>query len=63
MKYISDSDRKDFQPMNISFWLMPSYTTGKKRDESGRRLSKKDRRIATSENSLEQVDKLLAGNI
>jgi methylenetetrahydrofolate--tRNA-(uracil-5-)-methyltransferase len=25
MNYISDPERKDFQPMNISFGLMPSY--------------------------------------
>ncbi|MCB0344605.1 MAG: methylenetetrahydrofolate--tRNA-(uracil(54)-C(5))-methyltransferase (FADH(2)-oxidizing) TrmFO [Bdellovibrionales bacterium] len=58
MRYISDPQRKDFQPMNISFGLMPSYTLGSTKDASGRRLSKRDRRLVASENALSAIQKL-----
>ncbi len=37
MNYISDPERKDFQPMNISFGLMPSYSAFEMRDKNERR--------------------------
>ncbi len=51
MAYISDPERKHFQPMNISFGLMPEYTstqTGQKKKGQ----SKKDRRVAASNSAL-----------
>jgi len=56
MAYISDPDRKDFQPMNISFGLMPSYLDGEKRNEKGKKIPKKDRRVIASESALKKLD-------
>lgn len=53
MRYISDIERKEFQPMNINFGLMPSYfedLPGKKRE------AKKDRRLRTAERALNAVE-------
>jgi len=54
MNYISDPERKNFQPMNISFGLMPTYfeteTTSKKKKES-----KDERRTACSQKALEAL--------
>jgi folate-dependent tRNA-U54 methylase TrmFO/GidA len=47
MRYISDPERKHFQPMNISFGLMASYFEG-----SERKSDKKLRRLRTSEAAL-----------
>lgn len=49
--YISEPDRKDFQPMNISFGLMPSYLESTP-EKGARRLSKKDRRLVAAEEAL-----------
>jgi methylenetetrahydrofolate--tRNA-(uracil-5-)-methyltransferase len=53
MNYISDPTRKDFQPMNISFGLIPSYfeveSQGKKKDR------KEERRLACSERALNAI--------
>jgi methylenetetrahydrofolate--tRNA-(uracil-5-)-methyltransferase len=54
MNYISEPDRKNFQPMNISFGLMNSYFEIPKKIE-GKRLSKKERREKTSENALQSI--------
>ncbi len=61
MNYISDVERRDFQPMNISFGLMPSYTHSSKKDKQGRRLSKRDRRLAAAENALGAIEEFKAG--
>lgn len=51
LAYISDSERKDFQPMNISFGLMSSYLSSFEL-ESKKKLSKKDRRLRTAAQAL-----------
>jgi len=51
MAYISDPERKDFQPMNISFGLMPSYL-----DSPYKRMKKRERRLKASELSLEALE-------
>lgn len=53
MKYISDPSRKDFQPMNISYGLLPSY-----HDKSKRRASKKEKRIFLAEAALSTLRSL-----
>ena len=51
MNYISDPERKDFQPMNISFGLMPSYfEIPLKKGES-----KNVRRELAAKNALESI--------
>lgn len=63
MAYISDPERKDFQPMNISFGLMSSYTQGSTRSASGKKLPKRERRLAAAQEALlalEQFKSLLA---
>jgi methylenetetrahydrofolate--tRNA-(uracil-5-)-methyltransferase len=47
-RYISEDTRKDFQPMNITFGLIPAYFEMAK----NRKMPKKDRRIATSKQAL-----------
>lgn len=49
MAYISDSARKDFQPMNISFGLMPSYFEGL---PTGKKVSKDEKRRKASQRAL-----------
>lgn len=56
--YISDRTRKDFQPMNVHFGLMPSYQQSPLRDEQGRKRSKADRRTGVSEKALSIVAQL-----
>jgi methylenetetrahydrofolate--tRNA-(uracil-5-)-methyltransferase len=51
-QYISEPGRKDFQPMNISFGLMPSYLEGETRDSKGKKIGKKERRLKTAEAAL-----------
>ena len=62
MRYISDAERKEFQPMNINFGLMSSYfeelpveAGAKKRKEN-----KKDRRLRVAERALSQIDVIRA---
>ena len=52
MHYISDPERSEFQPMNISFGLMESYLSSALRDETGRKIAKKDRRLRVAEQAL-----------
>ncbi len=63
MAYISDPERKYFQPMNISFGLMPSYVQGygENRDTK-KRQPKKDRRLNTSEQALSSLGRFLEEN-
>lgn len=65
MNYISDTDRKEFQPMNISFGLMPTYLNGPNRAVSpgggrGKKIGKKERRLAAAERALEVLKELSA---
>lgn len=54
MAYISDPERSDFQPMNISFGLMPSYLASPNRDpDTGKKIPKKDRRLKIAQEALE----------
>lgn len=50
--YISAEERREFQPMNISFGLMPSYFEIPKRDKSGRKIAKRERREMTADRAL-----------
>ncbi len=54
LHYVSDPERKDFQPMNISYGLMPSYLSS---FENGRKnkISKNDRRVQVANRSLELI--------
>ena len=58
MAYISDPDRKDFQPMNISFGLMPTYLEAEKRATNGKKISKGDRRLQAANRALAQLNEL-----
>jgi methylenetetrahydrofolate--tRNA-(uracil-5-)-methyltransferase len=59
MHYISDSERKDFQPMNISFGLIKGYGEGI--DLAGRKKAPKDeKRMLTSDRALREVAALQA---
>jgi methylenetetrahydrofolate--tRNA-(uracil-5-)-methyltransferase len=59
--YISDPARKDFQPMNINFGLMPSYAAFPHRDGK-RRLGKEERRIAVAKLALSDLQNFCANN-
>ena len=52
--YISDPERKDFQPMNISFGLMPTYLN-QIIDQKKKKQDKKARRIEVAEKALESI--------
>lgn len=57
MHYISDPDRKDFQPMNISFGLIRGYGEGI--DLAGRKKAPKDeKRLLTAERALAETSQL-----
>ena len=58
MAYISDPDRKDFQPMNISFGLMPTYLEAETRTAKGKKISKSDRRLEAANRALAQLQEL-----
>ena len=53
--YISEPERVDFQPMNISFGLMPSYLNSPNRAENGKKIPKKDRRTKAAEQALRSM--------
>jgi len=55
--YISDPERVDFQPMNISFGLMPSYAAEPERSAKGGRIPKQERRLRTARRALLSVQK------
>jgi methylenetetrahydrofolate--tRNA-(uracil-5-)-methyltransferase len=55
LAYISDPQRVNFQPMNISFGLMPSYLSKSKNNKG-----KKARRLETAKEALEQTRNYLA---
>lgn len=58
MAYISDPDRKDFQPMNISFGLMPTYLEAEKRGANGKKISKGDRRLEAANRALAHLSEI-----
>lgn len=58
MNYVSSPERKEFQPMNISFGLMPSYSSFPKK-LNGRRLGKADRRMHVSELALDKASSFI----
>ena len=60
LAYISDPERKDFQPMNISFGLMPSYTEMPSRNEKNKKINKTDRRLQASECAITSLKCFLA---
>lgn len=60
MAYISDPERKDFQPMNINFGLMPGYTQMAERRIGAKRLPKKERRENAAEAALQITEQLVA---
>ncbi len=56
MAYISDPSRVDFQPMNIHYGLMPSYLAAETRDQSGKKIPKRLRRLRVAEHARAQVE-------
>ena len=48
--YITSPERKDFQPMNMTYGIMPLYF---QISEENRKMNKKDKRLMTSEKALE----------
>jgi len=56
--YISNPERKDFQPMNISFGLMPEYLDSPRRNDKGQKMGKSERRTLASENALAIIAQL-----
>ena len=58
VSYISDPERKDFQPMNVSFGLMQSYHETPNRDSNGKKIPKKLRREKVAKESLARINKL-----
>ena len=59
INYISDPDRKDFQPMNVNFGIMPLYEQQPERNERGGKIPKKDRRLRTAKIALENIKKFM----
>lgn len=55
LAYISEPDRKDFQPMNINYGIVAGYT---EQMSAGKR-GKKDRRIAVAEHALKILGDLM----
>ncbi len=63
MNYISDPERKDFQPMNVSFGLMSSYAEQPLRSDKGGRIPKAQRRVRTAEQALKILQQFIAEKI
>lgn len=57
LAYISDEQRKDFQPMNISFGLMPGYMSAPRE----RGTSKDAHRLRVSEKALREIAEFFPG--
>ena len=62
LAYISDSGRKHFQPMNISFGLMPGYGEEESvpAKTANRKESKKEKRLRTAELALDSMKSFAA---
>jgi methylenetetrahydrofolate--tRNA-(uracil-5-)-methyltransferase len=56
MGYISEPSRKEFQPMNISFGLMPHYFE----QEKVKRQSKAERRLIAAQRALSSLEMFIA---
>ncbi|MCL4149075.1 UNVERIFIED_CONTAM: hypothetical protein GTU68_005214 [Idotea baltica] len=61
MAYISDEERKGFQPMNVSFGLFKNYQDTKY--YNGRRLKRRDRRIRAAKQALNIIEGFKDSNI
>lgn len=59
LHYISSEDRKQFQPMNISFGLFPCYSELPTRDERGKKIPKKEIREGLSKRALVKLSGFL----
>ncbi|RMG42082.1 MAG: methylenetetrahydrofolate--tRNA-(uracil(54)-C(5))-methyltransferase (FADH(2)-oxidizing) TrmFO [Candidatus Dadabacteria bacterium] len=59
LAYISDPDRENFQPMNISFGLIPAYSRLAGSRRGGRKIPKKERRIMVAQNALQLMKNFL----
>lgn len=57
-KYISEPERQDFQPMNISFGLIESYVSEAQSKLRRGRRGRKERREAAAEASLDTISKI-----
>jgi methylenetetrahydrofolate--tRNA-(uracil-5-)-methyltransferase len=55
--YASHADPRHYQPTNITFGIMPTIVE----DASGRKVSKGDRKLATSERALRDLDEWMRG--
>lgn len=55
--YISDPSRTQFQPMNISFGLMPEYLTAVA-NGAGKKNGKDNLRLQLSQNSIKEISRL-----
>ena len=62
INYISDPSRKDFQPMNISFGLIPSYHDLMNDISQKKKSSKDAKRLVTAERSLAILKKFSIDN-
>lgn len=56
LSYISDPTRKEFQPMNVNFGLMPSYF-----EDLGRKVGKDQRRHLVGQRALASFREFIAG--
>lgn len=57
--YITDPQRKDFQPMNISFGIMPSYLARSERKKGVKKTPKAERAEAVAKAALKQIEEIL----
>ena len=55
LNYISEP-KKDFQPMNVNYGLIPFYSQTALQRDGKRRLGKDERRLKTAENALSELD-------
>ena len=58
LNYISEP-KKCFQPMNVSYGLIPFYAGTAQQRGGKRRLGKDERRLKTAENALRKLGNLL----
>jgi len=56
LNYITDPSRKHFQPMNMNFGIMPSYTES---EEAFKRRDKKERRLHVAERALQSLERFI----
>ena len=56
LHYITDPTRKHFQPMNMNFGIMPSYTES---EEAFRKRDKRERRLHVAERSMQSLERFI----